>query len=493
MSVDLNKGATVELVKTLSDDLRTKADGTKASSAGEAVRVQFSELNNAIDNVNDTLNEITVYTDDYTELNPIKTVTGKYVFNNTYNNKLNEAADANMAYKVYAVEAGQKYEVYGFGYDRYQFYMAVLGDNSEVMDGSTPISNFIENVLCGTDAYPSGYTYHTVSKEFETNGYLFVNYKVAQSEATCSAAQKRAKVDTAITESADVRGIEKRGNEYYHFSKLGDGYLIRRFTNRGGNNLFQWAGIALGKLTSSGVLITQTIINYDTDIIGPITIFNTSLFPNQYGQWSGGNHTKLIDGTAYPTAKQESLKILVNGSEVTEDGVYYGDVKFVTVNSLYFPQSITGADLSTATKAITETREYSLDKQLHVRVRFNFDETVRVQLYYGMQAVIAPYNNILLANNEYYGALPNASNINFSKEEHEVILTSNDGMRLIAKLEDVGLGTFERNDGSTGYATLPAESNTRKLYYRLMDGRSSQGFENGNVVMWEGSYIVDAI
>ena len=38
MSVDLNKGATVELVKTLSDDMRTRVDGTKAASAGEAVR-----------------------------------------------------------------------------------------------------------------------------------------------------------------------------------------------------------------------------------------------------------------------------------------------------------------------------------------------------------------------------------------------------------------------------------------------------------------------
>ena len=34
MSVDLTKGATVELVKTLSDDLRTKSDNTKWESAG---------------------------------------------------------------------------------------------------------------------------------------------------------------------------------------------------------------------------------------------------------------------------------------------------------------------------------------------------------------------------------------------------------------------------------------------------------------------------
>lgn len=36
--VNLNKGATVELVKALSDDIRTLPDGTKAASAGEAVR-----------------------------------------------------------------------------------------------------------------------------------------------------------------------------------------------------------------------------------------------------------------------------------------------------------------------------------------------------------------------------------------------------------------------------------------------------------------------
>ncbi len=44
MSVDLNKGATVELVKTLSDDLRTKVDGTKHSSAGAMARAIETEV-----------------------------------------------------------------------------------------------------------------------------------------------------------------------------------------------------------------------------------------------------------------------------------------------------------------------------------------------------------------------------------------------------------------------------------------------------------------
>lgn len=45
MSVDVSKGATVELVKTLSDDLRTKNDGTKYTSAGAGMRALESETN----------------------------------------------------------------------------------------------------------------------------------------------------------------------------------------------------------------------------------------------------------------------------------------------------------------------------------------------------------------------------------------------------------------------------------------------------------------
>lgn len=47
MSVDLTKGATVELVKALSDDLRTKSDSTKWESAGAAIRAHDAEIANA--------------------------------------------------------------------------------------------------------------------------------------------------------------------------------------------------------------------------------------------------------------------------------------------------------------------------------------------------------------------------------------------------------------------------------------------------------------
>lgn len=50
MAIDLNKGATVELVKALSDDIRTLPDGTKAASAGDAVRRQIGNVKNDLRN-----------------------------------------------------------------------------------------------------------------------------------------------------------------------------------------------------------------------------------------------------------------------------------------------------------------------------------------------------------------------------------------------------------------------------------------------------------
>lgn len=51
MSVDLTKGATVELVKTLSDDLRAKSDGTKWESAGAAIRAHDAEISNVMNDL----------------------------------------------------------------------------------------------------------------------------------------------------------------------------------------------------------------------------------------------------------------------------------------------------------------------------------------------------------------------------------------------------------------------------------------------------------
>ena len=59
--VNLNKGATVELVKTLSDDLRTGADGEVYSSAGAALRTQSSNLKNDITLLDSTINNSAYY------------------------------------------------------------------------------------------------------------------------------------------------------------------------------------------------------------------------------------------------------------------------------------------------------------------------------------------------------------------------------------------------------------------------------------------------
>lgn len=110
MSVDLTKGATVELVKTLSDDLRTKNDNTKASSAGAAVRsleTDVTDLKSAVSDIEDAVFEVEE-TD--TELSPVGTVTTGY----GYSFARNEPSESgSRAYGKYAVNGKQKLKVTG--------------------------------------------------------------------------------------------------------------------------------------------------------------------------------------------------------------------------------------------------------------------------------------------------------------------------------------------------------------------------------------------
>ena len=70
MSVDLTKGATVELVKTLSDDLRTKSDSTKWESAGAAIRSHDADIANVKnDLIDDRLTNYSFTDNYYTDTN----------------------------------------------------------------------------------------------------------------------------------------------------------------------------------------------------------------------------------------------------------------------------------------------------------------------------------------------------------------------------------------------------------------------------------------
>ena len=172
-------------------------------------------------------------------------------------------------------------------------------------------------------------------------------------------------------------GVYVDGTNYDHFVNFGEKTLIRLFKQEGPNNLFQYSATYVGEVSKYGVSINETIATNGTDTVGPISIMRQGV--DSGGMWSGGWHTRTVNNVACPTAKQDSLDIKVNGESIIgSNGLHYGVCVATVVNSLYFPQTITGSDLSTATKAIEETVQYMLSDTMKARVSHKYVADTRL-------------------------------------------------------------------------------------------------------------------
>ena len=285
-------------------------------------------------------------------------------------------------------------------------------------------------------------------------------------------------------------GVYVDGTNYYHFVRFGEKTLIRRFKQEGPNNLFQFSALYTGEVSVHGVSIDETIATIGTDTVGPISIMRQGV--DSGGMWTGGWHTRTVNGVAYPTAEQQSLDIKINGESIVGvDGLHYGECVATVVNKLYFAQTITGADLSTATQAIQETVTYILNEKMTARVAHKYVADTRVILYYGMQAVRIGFDNILLPNNETTFAFADmTANINLDKPE-DLMQMSNNNWNYDLIMKPFGLAKYTHNSGagSTKYGYLPVS--TRKVYWALMEGTYDYTFiTSGKVLAWEGIWDI---
>jgi len=402
--------------------------------------------------------------------------------------------------KIYPVTKGNWYRVYGFGYDANAYYMGAFSQLDLVemnVTSACDLTGF--SIETGRTDYPAGYTFHTRYIQAPADGYLYVNEKTSVGTAKCELATKTVKtapdVIAALRNAGMSNGVLRSNGKYYCFHAEGESNIIMQFERRGPNNLFQWDQIYIGDVTEDGIDATKTYANFGTDIVGPISIFNSTLFPGQAGKWSGGNHSVTVSDVEYATAEQIDFKCLVNGTEITQDGLYYGDVKFIAKNKLYFPQSVTGADLTEATPAIIEHRYYEVTDRMHVRVWLEFVEDVRVSTYYGMQFVDSMFDQVFAINNGYIGTFANITeNTLLSTKERKLIFSStDDSLCLEGVMDDIGLGQYGSalNDGNSGYVRIAkhvGEGGYNKTYYVLIYTNSQPNVEDGTNLSWEGTY-----
>lgn len=460
------------------------------------------EVSTVKDGFDDLKEELTSTESEVMDLDSVSNMAGGKAYYNTTYNRVAYTSNSAQQFNVFSVDAGDVVEIRGYGNNTENGAFAMVGNADIVSTGATYCG--LLQVIAPDS---SSVSFHTVTATIEHAGYLYVNGKsstagtvkktisvtVIKTDKTLTSTALPAN-SASVGEAIHVKGVYISNGNYYHFVQNGSKKIIRLFTRRGPNNLFQWNQIILGDVSENGVSVDTTYTGFGTDIIGPISIWNGTLFPGRYGAWSGGNHGITINGTEYATAEQVSFKCMVNGFEVSDNGLYYGDVQFVTANKLYFPQSVTGDDLSQATLAIIEHRYYQLvGTEMRVRVWLECKEDIRVALYYGMQMYDKAFNKVFCINNGYSNDLTDiAEPTDLTNKEYKIILSRSDnGLTLSMSMSDIGLGRYDLNDGSGGYVSFPKHTSggTSKTYYKLIYKSPTQPSINaGTNLVWEGVY-----
>lgn len=441
----------------------------KGTEVLDSIPADYTELSNAIDDITNTVPKTT-----YTTLSAVSTHDGNRAYANTqYNRIAMDGAGSTKAFDVYSVTAGT-YRIHGHGNDTTAGITAVVGDKDIIADSLTYCTLY-QQIFVGD----STYTWHDVVVDIEQDGFLYVNCL----PSIRSIVEKVGEETEYVIKR--TYGVIKTGTSYMCYSPShGAIYKFITIAPAGPNNLYDYRQLAYGHFENGSPVIDNVIWTGFTDQVGPISFRLHNLGNNE---WSGGYHTKTIDGTSYPTAQTHSVHVYVDGIEITdaENGLYEGKVHIEAENYLYVPSTITGADLSTATLGFIEERTFKYHDTLEVEVKMKPQIEVDVGLYYGMQGQDLHTDTILLPT---AGIELNRADLSTGKltesEEWRIMMSDANGWHYDMVLSHYGLGSWNKNDG-TGTLGRVAHYAASKIYYVLYP---SGTLNIGDVLYWAGRY-----
>ena len=459
------------------------ASATQAATDANKAAQEYAELDGKVEQLSEEIESITNTVLEYKTVDSLGQKTGyRAAYNPTYN-RIAFSSVSNYNCAVYPVTAGESYRIYGHGYDTVSGCMAVVGD-ADIISNGTAYCNLLQVINVGN---ATDYTYHTVEVTVERDGYLYVNYRSTAAVVEHIAEAKVLDVDKAIQTFAGYKGVIKSGEIYTFVARAyADVYVAYEFKHyNGGNGLLQWHALRYGSFDGQIFHSNKTVFDAYTDIVGPV-----SIAPNRSasGRWSGGVHTVTVDGAAYPTAREKSLSVYVDGVEITNanDGFYSGHATIVAENELFFPHTISGSDLSTATLAVTETRTYKLADTLKLEVTLDLESDCHIFAYYGMQFQSAAMTRYLLPDvGARYAKTDIAEMVAFDEPSNRYIMYDDDGWELTMMLDRAGIGDYRYNDGTDSYGHVMKSG--QKIYFQPI---YNTGFSAGKTLYWSGEYAV---
>lgn len=396
----------------------------------------------------------------------------KPIFNNQYNLFMLQNTD-NTKTSIYEAKKGIEYTIRGFGNNDelthpFALFSPTLKTSAEESFPSKDGEKFVGNT--------SEYKYWEAKYTPVSNGYFYVSGD--NSSVNYNGKSKILKKNN---------GVYMKNGVITHFIKIGDDKLLcREFKRFRINNLFDIYKMYIGKIENDAISILKELGTSDGDTIGPISIHRKDT-DNWIGEWSGGVHGKTISGIEYPTAEQTSLKIICDGNEITKDGLYYGNITIIAENDLYFPQTITSGSFASATKAIEETRRYTLIDKMEVDVTIKpVADNFCCNRYYGCQFYKYDGITLYVPNSEKQVTLNPTEKFNFTKQENTVIMDCASGGQYRITLYNYGLGNFGYNDG-TGELPFGYFETFDKGYF-VPVGNKNVYMDTSKCYKWHGVY-----
>lgn len=460
---DVATGAITEAQTSATDDIASVKDSAiseitkKGTDTLATIPEDYTSLTKDVSSLKEDLDNC-IRIANHTRLTPVFEKKGLYWSCNTdyklctlYANEYKEA-------KVYEVHKGKRYTVCGMSDGNSTSPLVIFSKTYPTVKGET--SNY-ENFIAGSNSGSRITTEKHITSPID--GYMLI---------TSSTVYGGYAIEESVRLIIDDRyGLYVSDGCYTTFSKIGNNtYLCRIFKNVYVNKLFDFNACYIGKFDEYGELYNyKDFGTFPSDVVGPIAIRENDWSATT--KFSGGSHGIDIDGTVYPTAKQETLLVKCGGVTIDADGYYIGQTEFVSKNILYIPMTITGNDLSSAKEGIEETRRYCIDDVLSVSVDYNMLTDIIADVLYGFQLQIYGMEKVTLPNNEVKVFVNQEQNYAFEKPENKYICTNENGDYCSIEMSTCGLGNFSKNNGesNTKYGYISVFKNPNKIYFQLIN------------------------